>query len=475
MKTTRDPREIITPAAFTVAPDLLGLPLARPWRRGLAIMIDLSLAGVLIALLELPSIFLSAVAAVIFFRLIRKRGGNPSALHRTLGCGMRALLAMILFGISVAVLGQIRGVFRGFGPDDDPKGVPGQVRVQMSLLDAGLTTAEGVALFTASSPEEAKEVADRIRDRLVAAGVGSEEAREIRAALAEVTAGAPNAGGRLVGLDALRRSLAELDTLGADVDEAAPGPDVDSLATAYATALSAGDSARVAELRPVLAEALAGDRIAELEARNTRLSQRVTDLRAQNEKLVDRGVSVRATLRRLFEDLGLGFGWLMLYFTAFPVLWRGYTPGKRMLGIRVIRLDGRPIGWWTATERFAGYSASLATGLLGFVQVFWDRNRQTIHDKVASTVVVYERGSRRILVGEEAGGGAEAAADGALDGRRDEVVAGDGEPGGQEAGVEAAEMPEIAGVEESAAGGEAIELGPENVPAQAGERPLEGG
>jgi uncharacterized RDD family membrane protein YckC len=73
-------------------------------------------------------------------------------------------------------------------------------------------------------------------------------------------------------------------------------------------------------------------------------------------------------------------------------VWRGQTPGKRLLGIRVVRLNGKPITWWASFERFGGYAAGLATGLLGFLQIFWDRNRQAIHDKIMETVVVRERG-----------------------------------------------------------------------------------
>jgi uncharacterized RDD family membrane protein YckC len=58
------------------------------------------------------------------------------------------------------------------------------------------------------------------------------------------------------------------------------------------------------------------------------------------------------------------------------------------MGIRVIRLDGKPLGWWRSFERFGGYAASLSTGLLGFLQILWDRNRQGLHDKAVETVVI---------------------------------------------------------------------------------------
>jgi hypothetical protein len=101
-----------------------------------------------------------------------------------------------------------------------------------------------------------------------------------------------------------------------------------------------------------------------------------------------REVGVLAWMRQLADDIGLGFGWSGLYFTAFLALWRGQTPGKRLFGMRVVRLDGREMTWWCAFERFGGYAASLATGLLGFVQIFWDPNRQGIHDKVVHTAVI---------------------------------------------------------------------------------------
>jgi uncharacterized RDD family membrane protein YckC len=101
---------------------------------------------------------------------------------------------------------------------------------------------------------------------------------------------------------------------------------------------------------------------------------------------------IRTTLSRLSDDLGIGFGWSAIYFTAFLALWRGQTPGKRFAGVRVLRLDGKPLGWWLSFERFGGYAASFSVGLLGFAQILWDRNRQGLHDKACETVVVIDRG-----------------------------------------------------------------------------------
>jgi hypothetical protein len=135
-----------------------------------------------------------------------------------------------------------------------------------------------------------------------------------------------------------------------------------------------------------------GDR---LEERNEQLSTRVGSLRdeLEAERETEEGFFL-PFLTGIFEDLGLAFGFGTIYLTVFTAWWGGQTPGKKLLGVRVLRLDGKPIGWWDAFERAGGYAAGFATGLLGFAQVFWDPNRQAIHDRVSSTVVVREGAPR---------------------------------------------------------------------------------
>lgn len=99
------------------------------------------------------------------------------------------------------------------------------------------------------------------------------------------------------------------------------------------------------------------------------------------------------------NSVGLTLGWVGAYFTLLLTWRQGQTPGKRMFRIRVVRLDGRKLGYWDAFERFSGYGAGLATGLLGFLQIYWDRNRQAIHDKITSTVVIDE--TERVPSGSE--------------------------------------------------------------------------
>lgn len=90
----------------------------------------------------------------------------------------------------------------------------------------------------------------------------------------------------------------------------------------------------------------------------------------------------------LAADLGLGFGWAAFYFTALTALLKGQTLGKKLLGIKVIKLDGSTPNIWESFGRYGGYGAGLATGLLGFLQIFWDPNRQAIQDKISETLVI---------------------------------------------------------------------------------------
>jgi hypothetical protein len=54
----------------------------------------------------------------------------------------------------------------------------------------------------------------------------------------------------------------------------------------------------------------------------------------------------------------------------------------------VLRLDGAPMSLWASFERYGGYAAGLFTGLMGYAQVYWDRNRQAVQDKISETVVI---------------------------------------------------------------------------------------
>lgn len=77
----------------------------------------------------------------------------------------------------------------------------------------------------------------------------------------------------------------------------------------------------------------------------------------------------------------------MVYFTWFHGA-VGRTPGKMLLGLRVVQATGEPMTFGLAFLRWVGYLISkLALGL-GFIWIAFDRRKQGWHDKLAGTVVV---------------------------------------------------------------------------------------
>ena len=75
------------------------------------------------------------------------------------------------------------------------------------------------------------------------------------------------------------------------------------------------------------------------------------------------------------------------YFVGFWA-WRGQTPGKMMVGIKIIRTDSSPITLSHAFIRYCGYIVSVLTLFIGFIWIAFDSHKQGIHDKIADTYVV---------------------------------------------------------------------------------------
>jgi uncharacterized RDD family membrane protein YckC len=257
-----DPKTIVTPDAFSVDPPLLGTPLAPPWRRGLAILIDIFLVASITALTSGFWFVLGVVAAAFLFTRAGKSGKDhraPRGVRLFLGCMGFAVLTMT----AVVVVGILQTMDQRNSPTFD---------------------------------------------------------------------GAP-------------------------------------------------------EMENAEALDLVGDTVGELAEDLARMTLEVA--RAELDDALQRRSLVGWFTSRL-DSLGFGFGWWTLYFAILMPWMGGQTPGKRVMQVRVVRLDGHPITWWHAFERAGGYAAGLATGTLGFAQIYWDANRQGIHDKVAGTVVILD-------------------------------------------------------------------------------------
>jgi uncharacterized RDD family membrane protein YckC len=69
---------------------------------------------------------------------------------------------------------------------------------------------------------------------------------------------------------------------------------------------------------------------------------------------------------------------------------KGQTPGKMILRIKVVRLDGvSKVGYGKAFIReVLGKFVSSIAFMFGYFWMIWDKKKQTWHDKMAKTVVV---------------------------------------------------------------------------------------
>ena len=85
------------------------------------------------------------------------------------------------------------------------------------------------------------------------------------------------------------------------------------------------------------------------------------------------------------------------YFIFFEFFWNGQTPGKRLLKLRVIRDDGRPITLWEAIARnllrifdaVPGFVVPIYS--IGLITIFASSRDQRVGDIFAGTVVIRER------------------------------------------------------------------------------------
>jgi len=261
---TKDPRHLITPDAFTVADNLLGLPLASPKKRAAAMIIDLIIIQ---QLSQMGSLILGLSIALVLFLLSRSKGRKAVGSSRN---SIFKIMALILLFYIIAVETWSYYQTKEF------------------------------SIFNSSSSIET------VTEKSTTENIISHENLPIAEQLS-----------------------------------------------------------------------IAQEEIAELKDENNMLKTN------DNSDLMD-------MFEAIARKFGYGFGWAGVYFTLFVYLLKGQTPGKFLLRIRIIQLDGQKLTIWNSFARYGGYAASVVTGLSGFFQIFWDPNRQGLHDKVASTVVIRE-------------------------------------------------------------------------------------
>ncbi|QYK14955.1 RDD family protein [Shewanella rhizosphaerae] len=374
----KDPKTIVTPFAFHVAPELLYTPLASPLKRGLAMLID----GLLISVLaeQAGALFILLVGLTL---VIERRSHQ---LGKALKWGL--YLAMLLMTIWVTSDNII-----SYGDADKGKDVEKVAQTtgqQAESLNALKVMPQIIAL---SLCEEAS-CADEKLIKLLSAMDSLKASDREKVALASQL------------IDELSLPSQEKQLLMKRLKQAYPN--------GYAVK-HGEDKQDVVKLEALKQEALKQEVSktgpapkAELDGTEAALDKQVSKVAEPSQQaLMDEpaalGIdpdkfdeeedkpspySLLEWAKGILNDLGLGFGWAAFYFTIFTAWFDGQTLGKKLLNIRVVPLDASSISLWDAFGRYGGYGAGFATGLLGFLQIYWDANRQAIQDKISETVVV---------------------------------------------------------------------------------------
>jgi hypothetical protein len=357
--TRKETRQIVTPYAFFVADDLLGTPLAGPFRRGFGLMIDLFFISLLT---QISSLLLAAIAAWTFFRagnrLKTKKRFNAARIF------LRLLVALLLFVVALGIVDEINGN----GKDDNE-------------------------LFRFKSPEPSTKINDDVMGMkliaLTAKYLVNTKAMKQRVAQKECE---PIYDCFQILGDELKQDVIDI---GLDTDS------IDDLLKGYIGSVSERlSTSQQTELTDHLQQTsknslelkVADLKSSELKAAELNPTDQVTTLAINNDTKIQKPPSeskrLIERLENLMEELGVGLGWAAFYFSIFTAWWKGQTPGKKLLGMQVIKLDNTPLNLWESFGRYGGYAAGLATGLMGFLQVFWDPNRQAIQDKISETLVI---------------------------------------------------------------------------------------
>lgn len=122
----------------------------------------------------------------------------------------------------------------------------------------------------------------------------------------------------------------------------------------------------------------------------------VTIQTSNGELMLPEGVVLKSKASRLLCALlevvlalvTLGIGYFIWQFFTYRT---GQTPGKKLMGIRVITLnDGKALPFWMTLLRewiVKGFIGSITFGI-AYIWILFDDKNQALYDKVLNTIVV---------------------------------------------------------------------------------------
>jgi len=344
-------KHFLTPFAFRMDKSLFGLPLASPTKRAIALLIDLGL----IALLSgITGVVLAFAIAITLYRLGSKqraqaRGKIKGAKRRAF---MRFIGALVLFIILLDTLPKLL-TFAGIesknaviNVEDNPISFKSSVALTGFAVSTMSTIADSDCKQLECWKNELRPIVINMA-KIKANGIVDAKSEEVTGIFIKIS------------------EKTKLNSVGqAEL--------IEFMLTVYQLELT------------TFSPEIAIEQASQLLAEEQKPAKNSYKQEAPNKPIY----SVIELIKGIIIDLGLGFGWATFYFTVFIALGHGQTIGKKVLGIKVLQLDGTPLSLWDSFGRYGGYGAGIATGLLGFIQIYWDPNRQAIHDKISATIVI---------------------------------------------------------------------------------------
>lgn len=379
-------KHYLTPFAFELDKTLFGLPLAAPRKRAIALLLDFTLVAILSSISG--GALALAIAVTLFYLGSKKRALQ---LGKTKGRKRRAFLRFFAAFIVLLVLLDSISTFVTPTTENDKKPVVSAENDELSLGQSLVLTGYAISAIADlvdtdcndySCWQQTLEPVAKKMANITFKGNITLENQELDGLLADIVEGTDSSSSEQQQLQMSMKKTyqAELTRLNEQqITKSKEKEKEETLAKQELEKITDNTTANDGEVLAV------DDENSSSKAK----TQTVTKPEQQSE--LD---SIIKWIKALIEDLGLGFGWATFYFTVSTALGQGQTLGKKLLGIKVLQLDGTPLSLWDSFGRYGGYGAGLATGLLGFMQVYWDPNRQAIHDKISATVVIDVRKSR---------------------------------------------------------------------------------
>ncbi|WP_371378728.1 RDD family protein [Thalassotalea aquiviva] len=373
-------QEIITPFAFKLDPSLYGTPIAGPMKRGFAILIDLLLIAILSSA---GGEFLAITLAILAFRYSQKQQQRVQELTGNKVKGKKRRAFMRLVGVFLLFLVLMKVIPPIVNPlmEDERKGSMnnvGDIHIEQNgeELSKGLqvgaliikTIKKASDLACQNNVDCWKQVFEDIPEQALEFNLDQNKAKDLFNSIAEQTELSLDQKNKLVaGLESEYLRLVAQKNEANNTTEQKLQQTTDTSPTVKQEQLTGVDEEIV---------------------QATQSASQLSGQEPKHQPVKQPVYSIIKLIRGIIDDLGLGFGWAALYFTYFTSRWHGQTPGKKLFSIRVIQLDGTELSLWDSFGRYGGYGAGIATGLLGFLQIYWDPNRQAIHDQISATVVI---------------------------------------------------------------------------------------